>query len=268
MNADEKATQILKNFDEIGFVAIALILIGAWVLIALAERLFPWLADKVPGRLRLFVLSLVPMLRLVLMVTALALVVPQVINPTVQNFVAILGAAGLAIGFAFKDYVSSLIAGIVALYETPYRPGDWVKIDGAYGEVKSLGLRALRIVTPDDTVVVIPHMKIWDTNVYNDNDGQRNLLCVADFYLHPAHDAAAVRRRLYDVALTSPYLQSDRPINVIALEKPWGTHSRLKAYPVDARDQFLFTTDLTVRGKAALADLGVVPATSVAVEAS
>lgn len=40
-------------------------------------------------------------------------------------------------------------------------------------------------------------------------------------------------------------------------EKPWGTHYRLKAYPVDSAQQFQFVSDLTVRGKAALSRLGV-----------
>ena len=63
-----------------------------------------------------------------------------------------------------------------------------------------------------------------------------------------------------EVALTSPYLQLKRPVVVIVLEKPWGTHYRLKAYPIDGRDQNKFTTDMTVGGKAALANLGVKPA--------
>jgi hypothetical protein len=46
------------------------------------------------------------------------------------------------------------------------------------------------------------------------------------------------------------------------MEKPWGTHYRLKAYPVEPRDQFQFITDLTVRGKAALLALGAAFATS------
>lgn len=80
---------------------------------------------------------------------------------------------------------------------------------------------------------------------------------MADFYLEPRHDAALVRQTLYDVALTSPYLNFERPIMVIVAEKPWGTHYKIRAYPVDARDQFQFLTDLTIRGKAALADLKV-----------
>jgi hypothetical protein len=41
------------------------------------------------------------------------------------------------------------------------------------------------------------------------------------------------------------------------LEKPWGTHYRLKSYVRESREQFLFVTDLTVRGKEALRSLGI-----------
>ena len=57
--------------------------------------------------------------------------------------------------------------------------------------------------------------------------------------------------------MTSVYLQHQRPAVVIASEEPFGTHYRLKAYPNDPRDQFKFNTDLTIRGKRALMDLGV-----------
>ena len=43
---------------------------------------------------------------------------------------------------------------------------------------------------------------------------------------------------------------------VIVHERPWGTHYRLKAYPVDGGQQFRFLTDLAVRGKAALQGMG------------
>ncbi len=69
------------------------------------------------------------------------IIIPLVIKPTFQNLVAILGVAGLALGFAFKDYISSIIAGIAVIYERCYRPGDWVKIDDAYGEIKSLAIK-------------------------------------------------------------------------------------------------------------------------------
>ena len=44
---------------------------------------------------------------------------------------------------------------------------------------------------------------------------------------------------------------------MIIFEKPWGTHYRLKAYVNESREQFLFITDLTTRGKAVLRSMGV-----------
>lgn len=108
-----------------------------------------------------------------------------------------------------------------------------------------------------DTPWVIPHLKLWDKKIFNANDGSRNLQCAAAFYLHPSHDPRAVIEKLTDTALTSFYLQVLKPIAVVASEKLWATEYRLKAYPVDPRDQFRFTTDLAVKGKLAFADLGV-----------
>ncbi len=257
MNNTGTLTDMLKDLGQGSFIQIGLIIGATLLLIALTQRLLPWLAERFPAPYRLYVLASVPVVRLILLIVAIGLITPKLIEPKLENLIAVFGALGLAIGFALKDYVSSLIAGIVSLYEMSYRVGDWIEIDGAYGEVKFIGLRATEIVTPDDTVVVIPHLKLWDKLVFNANDGGQNLLCVANFYLHPRHDASLVKHTLRDVALTSAFLRIQQPINVIVLEKPWGTHYRLKAYPLDPRDQFHFITDLTVRGKEALTKLKV-----------
>jgi small-conductance mechanosensitive channel len=152
------------------------------------------------------------------------------------------------------------LAGVVAAVELPYRPGAWVRIEETYGEVKHVGMRTVEVQTPDDDLVAVPHLKLWDTAIYNANNGGTSLQCVASFYLHPEHEAGWVRKALRDVALTSAYLKFDEPIIVVAEEKPWGTHYRIRAYPVDPRQQFLFITDLTVRGKAVLSEAGVTPA--------
>jgi small conductance mechanosensitive channel len=260
MNPEGNMADLLNRIDASVLLRIVAIFVASWAAIRLTERFFPWLAERIPGRFRLNLLAWVPVLRLAITFLALILVIPLIIHPSLQNLVAVLGAAGLAIGFALKDYSSSLVAGIIAVYERPYRPGDWVEINGIYGEVKSLGLRAFRLVTPDDTVMHIPHKLIWESAVGNANDGQRDLLCVADFFLDPDHDPARVREKFNDVALASVYTQLNRPIAVTVAEKPGYTHYRLKAYPVDGRDQFRFTSDLTQRGKEALGLLGVKPA--------
>jgi small-conductance mechanosensitive channel len=262
MPDENSISQIFRPPNWTMALEVGAVLLIAALLIAVTQRALPWIGNRLHGRRRLFVLALVPVLRLLIIVAAFVMIVPIVINPSVQNMVALLGTVGLAIGFALKDLVSSLIAGVVVVGEMPYRNGDWIKVDGIYGEVRHVGMRTVQLVTPTDDVVSIPHSRLWNTPVFNSNDGSPRLQCIADFYLHPEHDAALVQEALSDVALSSAYLHFGQPVMVVVHEKPWGTWYRLKAYPVDARQQFRFVTDLTIRGKAVLLGLGVSFATA------
>ena len=220
------------------------------------RRVIVFFAEKVHPRLRLSFLRALPIVRLFAGVAAVVVIVPILVEPTFQNIATLAASAALALAFMWKDYGSSLAAGLAAVLEKAYQPGDWIEVDGAYGEVRSIRGRTTRIVTADDTEVLIPHARLWSANVFNATSGNRSLLCVADFYLHPDHDAARARERLEEVARTSSYRKPESPVVVIVLEKPWGTHYRVKATVKESREQFLFLTDLTVRGKEALRSLG------------
>ena len=221
------------------------------------RRLLLRIAETVSPRLRLSVLRTIPVIRLLIGLGAVMVIVPILVEPTFRNIVTLVASVGVTLAFTLKEYGSSLAAGLITVLENTYQPGDWIEVDGAYGEVESIGARATRIVTPDDTEVIIPHTRLWSANIFNASSGNRSLLCVTDFYLHPDHDAAAARTCLEDVAQQSTYRKPESPITVIILEKPWGTHYRLKAYVNESREQFLFITDLTVRGKAALRSRGI-----------
>ncbi len=238
------------------FIVLAVLLLASLTAF-LFRRIARRLAEKAPSRLRLSILRVIPITRFLIGIAAVIVIVPIVVEPTFQDIVALLAGIGLALAFALKDYASSLLAGLVTVLENTYQPGDWIEVDGAYGEVKSIEARTVRIVTPDDTEVIIPHSRLWTERIFNATGGKRSLLCVADFYLHPDHDALAASRRLKEVAQTSTLRKPDSPVTVIVLEKPWGTHYRLKAYANESREQFLFLTDLTIRGKEAIRALGI-----------
>ena len=227
------------------------------ILAFIVRRLVLELAERVPSRFRLSILSTIPILRLLIGIGAIAVIVPMLVEPTFRNIVTLVASVGLTLAFALKDYGSSLVAGLVTVFERTYQPGDWIEIDGAYGEVKSIGAREVRIVTADDTEVIIPHSRLWSASIFNNTSGNRSMLCVTDFYLHPDHDASAARKRLTEVLETSSYRKPESPSSVIILEKPWGTHYRVKGYVKESREQFLFMTDVTVRGKEAIRALGI-----------
>ncbi len=255
-SAQQTGARLINNLQDISFWQIGLVVAGTWLAIWLVRRILPFLAERGPSTVRLTLLAAVPITRLVLLLLAILWIVPLVFNVTFQNFLVIAGGTSVAIAFAFKDYVSSLIAGVVAIIERPYRPGDWVRVGSDYGEVRSIGLRAVELQTADDNTVVVPNSKMWTDSVSNSNGGARTLQCVASFFLQPSHDAALVRSALQDVALTSAFLHYDKPVIVVLTEEPWCTHYKLRAYPFDMRDQFAFISDLTVRGKLALAGAG------------
>ncbi len=250
-------TEILRDPADIPVLLLMAGLAIASAVVWAVGWLLPKVADAVPARFRTRVLTLVPAVRLAVGLTLIVWALPKVVAPTPQNLLAIVGGLGIALGFAFKDYVASLVAGVVAIAERPYRQGDWVRVGTHYGEVRSVGSRAVQIVTHDDDVVTIPHGRLWTDEVANANDGARTLLVVAELWLHPDHDAEAVRRRLHDVVITSRYLDPTRPFRVVLEERTWASRYALKAYPLDARDQIPFRTDLLLRAKEAVRALGV-----------
>ena len=223
------------------FLARLLILTMQWKLRQAAETARP--------HRRLIILRIVPIARLLIRAAAIVAIVPILVEPTVPNILALSAGLSLALAYTLKDYGSSFVAGLVTVLENTYQPGDWIAVDGAYGEVKSMAGRAVHLVTADDTEVIIPHSRLWSASIFNSSGGNRSLLCIANFYLHPDHDASAVRERLNQVAVSSSYRAPESSITVIVLEKPWGTHYKVKAYVKESREQFLFITDLTIRGK-------------------
>jgi small conductance mechanosensitive channel len=244
--------EILRNLESNDILLVAGVLVLAWLSASLVRRVLRFAAERAPQRLRLPVLRLIPLLRLVIGIAAFVLIVPILVEPTFRNIVAIIASVSLALAFALKDYASSLAAGLVTIVEGPYQPGDWINVGGTYGEVKLIGLRAVHIVTSDDNEVIVPHAHLWSSRISNSTSGSHSVLCVAEFYLHPDHDAEAARQRLVEVAEASAYHKPATKISVVVREKPWGTHYKLKAYVKESREQFAFVTDLTIQGKKAL----------------
>ena len=236
-----------------GLVVIAIAYVGLWAI----DRLINWLSEKVPLKFRLNVKQSLPFLRAFLLGMAGFILINLFLNLSPRNVIAVTGTVAVALGFAFKDYASSLIAGIIGLFESPYQVGDRVRIGDNYGEIFSYGLRGVLIKTPNDDTVTIPHNKIWTEAIVNANKGDVEAQTIVDFFLAHAVDVEQVAQILYRVAHTSKYTQLKLPILVVMKEKPWGTHFKLKCYPIDARDEFIYQTDLIRRAKQAFAQYGI-----------
>ena len=79
--------------------------------------------------------------------------------------------------------------------------------------------------------------------------GELEAQVITEFYFAHEVDVELVEKILYRVAYTSKYTYLKLPVLVIMEEKSWGTLFQLKSYPLDARDEFIYKTDLTKRAK-------------------
>lgn len=85
----------------------------------------------------------------------------------VTGFVAGLGAMGIIIGFALKDVLSNLAAGIFILINKPFKVGEYVEIVKIKGTVKEITLSSSIIITDDKEYVTVPNSKTWGSPIKN-----------------------------------------------------------------------------------------------------
>jgi small conductance mechanosensitive channel len=83
------------------------------------------------------------------------------------SLIAVLGAAGLAIGLALQGTLSNVAAGVMLLIFRPFKVGDFVEGGGHAGTVKSLNLFFTELATPDNIKIIMPNSDIWGTSLRN-----------------------------------------------------------------------------------------------------
>lgn len=86
------------------------------------------------------------------------------------SLLAVLGAAGLAIGLAMQGTLSNVAAGAMMLVLRPFNVGDYIQVGGAGGiggSVKNLGLFGTELSTPDNVYIFVPNGRIWGADIWN-----------------------------------------------------------------------------------------------------
>jgi small conductance mechanosensitive channel len=83
------------------------------------------------------------------------------------SIIAVLGAAGLAIGLALQGTLSNVAAGLMLLFLRPFKIGDWVEAAGVSGSVREIGLFTTIIDTFDNVFVSVPNSAIWTSTIIN-----------------------------------------------------------------------------------------------------
>ena len=144
--------------------AFLIYVIGRWV----AKALTRWVGRaiiqaNVDATLSRFLSSIVYMVLIVFVVlTALS-----ALGVNTTNFLAILGAAGLAVGLALKDSLSNFAAGVMLVFFRPFKMGDYIEAAGISGTVVSIKIFDTILRTSDNRVITVPNALIYADTITN-----------------------------------------------------------------------------------------------------
>jgi len=220
MIVDEELQASLKKLDGINWLAEAehwgLKFLGATLILLLGIWVARWLSgalDRAFARagmettLRGFLRNITYAVLLVVVVVAAL----QSLGVPTSSLLAVLGAAGLAIGLALKDSLSNIASGVMLIVQRPFRAGDYVLAAGVEGTVEQVRVFQTRLRTIDNRAVILPNSLITAAPITNftANPKRRIDLAVGVGY---DDDLRFARETLLEVAGThAKVLKDPRP---------------------------------------------------------
>ena len=133
------------------------------------------------------------------------------------SFIAILGAAGLAIGLALQGSLANFAAGFLMIIFRPFKVGDVVEAAGVTGKVNAIHIFTTTLTTPDNKTIIIPNAKLGGDNIinYSTQDTRRVDLTVGVAY---DADLKQVRNILEEIVSNDSRVLSD-PAHQIAVSE-------------------------------------------------
>ncbi len=144
--------------------ALAIFFIGRWIVRLVVKGVRKALQKaEVDVTLERFVCNLISMALLVVVIIAAI----SALGIQTASFIAIFGAAGLAVGLALQGSLANFASGVLIVLFRPYKVGDWVEAAGVSGSVHSVQILTTILTTGDNKRVIVPNSQIMDSIITN-----------------------------------------------------------------------------------------------------
>lgn len=175
----------------------------------------------------------------------------------VAALIAGLGIAGIALGFAAKDTLENFIAGVTILLDRPFSVGDYVEIEGTYGQVVEITLRSTRIRTLGNRMLVAPNLLMINQSLKNMSDPGRRIGLRVDVPFGIAYKEKPAEAREVVLGLTDGddrLRREPNPDVVVVGLNDSSVDMMLRMYVEDPGDEYAVRFDYTERVREALRD--------------
>ena len=206
--------------------AVLTLVIGVWVAKLVTRGLRTLMArGKVDESLTHFLCGLAYYGLLALVLIAVA----GKLGVETTSFVALLGAVGLAVGFALQGSLGNLAAGVMILLFRPFRVGDAIDAGGQSGVVQEIGVFATILATADNRKVIVPNSAITGGSIVNATAHPTRRIDLA-FPIAPDEDVPRVKAVVLRAAQAEAKVLKDPPPEVVAVALPDGLNVKLMAW--------------------------------------
>lgn len=204
-------------------------LLTAWAIkIVLALVIFvvgKWVSKKITGVIRKLMeraeldptlISFLCNIVYAILLAAVILAALDTLGMPITSLLAVLGAAGLAVGLALKDSLGNFASGVMLIIFRPFKQGDFVEVAGVSGSVKEIKIFSTILTTGDNKQVIIPNGQVGADTItnYSANDQRRVDLVFGVGY---NDDLKVARQVLTDICARHPLVLDDPATNIFVI---------------------------------------------------
>ena len=169
----------------------------------------------------------------------------------------------MALGFAMRDLVAGVVAGITIIFERPFQVGDRISLAGQYGDVIRIGLRSVQLRTLDHNIVTIPNNRVFTDVPTSHNSGALEMQVAMDFHVGVDQDVRRAVEIVREACITSPYVSLAHDVPVYAKQiiasGQVAVLIRARPYVLDTRYEEAFWSEVHLRVLEAFREDGVEP---------
>ena len=237
----ERLTQLGLNL----LFAVIILIIGAWV-----AKLVKGFLTRVLNRKHLdpIIVGFLGNLIYIILLVAVVMAALDRVGVKTTSFVAIIGAAGLAIGLALQGALANFAAGFLMVIFRPFKKGDYIEAGGTAGIVDEIQVFTSILNTPDNRRVIVPNSKIMGDNIvnYSSKDTRRLDLIFGVSY---ADDVAKVKQVLQKIVTEDPRVLKEPAAQILVGELADSSVNFIMRVWIKSSDYWPFKFDTTEKVK-------------------
>lgn len=222
----KKLIDALVDYLPTLFSALAVLFVGFYAVGFLSRLLDKAMTQReFDVSLKSFIKSLINIaLKIVLIIS-----VAGMLGIHTTSFVAVLGAAGLAVGLALQGSLSNFAGGVLILFFKPYKVGDIIEVDGITGVVKEIQIFNTVVIKPDHRTAFLPNGSVSNNKIIN-HSKEGSLRTELQFFFPLERDFSQVKNIIEEAISTNYDVVQSKGIEVFIVEVSSGYYKVIASF--------------------------------------